>query len=205
MIQMTKYDHLIHFKYSKHVTLEKLKQDLPQISGKRQVLRIGEYGYDVTINIYPKTKRIRNIVITSNEPLDSVKQTLKTFFDECQVKPSITINYIQFTQDDLDEIENDIYMDMVDDLNDNKVFRIYDEQRQTWREEQHTNKFTLLEDFRNYLYHANYEKEYDNIINSDIQNQPSQKEIEKTMYQRAYEIPAETYLKQCGFTAKQYV
>lgn len=204
MIQMTKHDHLIHFKYSKHVTLEKLKQDLPQLSGKRQVLRIGEYGYDVTINIYPKTKRIRNIVITSNEPLNSVKETLTTFFDECQVKPKITINYSQLTQDDLDEIENDIYMDMVDDLYDNTVFRIYDEQQKEWRDEQHTNKTKLLEDFRNYWYHANYEREYDDIIHASIDNQPSQKEIENTMYKRAYDIPAETYLKQCGFTVKQY-
>lgn len=84
------------------------------------------------------------------------------------------------------------------------MFRIYDEQKKEWRDEQGDDKELLLESFRKHWETVNYDSEYEDIIASDLDESASQAEVEAVMQQRVYGISAETYLKQCGFTARQY-
>jgi len=84
------------------------------------------------------------------------------------------------------------------------MFRIYDEQKKEWRDEQDSDRDTLLESFREHWDTVNYDSEYDDIIASDLDESASQDEVEAVMQQRVYGVSAETYLKRCGFSARQY-
>lgn len=84
------------------------------------------------------------------------------------------------------------------------MFRIYDEQKKEWRDEQDTDKNTLLEAFRSHWETVNYDSEYDDIINSDLDESANKEAVEAVMHQRVYGVSAETYLKHCGFTARKY-
>lgn len=84
------------------------------------------------------------------------------------------------------------------------MYRIYDEQKKEWRDEQGSDKDKLLESFREHWATVNYDSEYDDIIASDLDESAGQAEVEAVMQQRVYGVSAETYLKQCGFTARQY-
>lgn len=83
------------------------------------------------------------------------------------------------------------------------MYRIYDEQRNRWRDETHEDKATLLEEFRDYWSAVNYDSEYEDIINSDLDEDASKDDVERVMYKRVYGVPAETYLRHQGFTARE--
>lgn len=84
------------------------------------------------------------------------------------------------------------------------MYRIYDEQKKEWRDETHEDKEMLLAEFREHWEIVNYDSEYEDIINSDLDEEASKEDVERVMHTRVYGVPAETYLKQQGFTARKY-
>lgn len=84
------------------------------------------------------------------------------------------------------------------------MYRIYDEQKKKWRDETHEDKEMLLAEFREHWEIVNYDSEYEDIINSDLDEEASKEDVERVMHTRVYGVPAETYLKQQGFTARKY-
>lgn len=84
------------------------------------------------------------------------------------------------------------------------MFRIYDTQKKEWRDEESNDKNRLMEEFREYWDTINYDSEYEDIINSDLDESASKEDVESIMQERVYGVTAEEYLKQNGFVAKQY-
>ena len=84
------------------------------------------------------------------------------------------------------------------------MYRIYDEQKKKWRDETHEDKEMLLAEFREHWEIVNYDSEYEDIINSDLDEEASKEDVERVMHTRVYGVTAETYLKQQGFTARKY-
>ena len=84
------------------------------------------------------------------------------------------------------------------------MYRIYDEQKKEWRDETHEDKEMLLAEFREHWEIVNYDSEYEDIINSDLDEEASKEDVERVMHTRVYGVTAETYLKQQGFTARKY-
>lgn len=84
------------------------------------------------------------------------------------------------------------------------MYRIYDEQKKKWRDETHEDKEMLLAEFREHWEIVNYDSEYEDIINSDLDEEASKEDVERVMHTRVYGVTAEAYLKQQGFTARKY-
>ena len=61
------------------------------------------------------------------------------------------------------------------------MYRIYDEQKEEWRDETHEDKEMLLAEFREHWEIVNYDSEYEDIINSDLDEEASKEDVERQM------------------------
>lgn len=79
------------------------------------------------------------------------------------------------------------------------MFRIYDKQKDEYRDEVGEDRNKLAEQFRHYWYEVNYDSEYEDIISMDLDENASKEEVEKVMHERVYGVLAEAYLNDNGF------